>query len=296
MSNSRGRSPAPPPPAPPYEEALTISVISMGVLAGVSLVLLFVFLRKMGHCKWLAEYCHCDPDDIPPPPPASKQPLEEDDDEEQGNGLAGNGPMTNSGILASMCEEDEEEEDAKSETELSEGSLAAQRVFEDAWANPVAHTEEGNLEIGQFDRLSQPAWAVASSQSPPPSDGRKRSETMDQKLRRLSAEREQAALHLQHAREQRAKFMKRGGRPSAADYAEWNPNPTATAVDKNSLAAVQSAHDAWVAECAKEDHGHVEEPPAAEEIAKAAALAVRGRRASQGGSSRSLWVAPDVLS
>mmetsp|Transcript_17447 Transcript_17447/g.41502 ORF Transcript_17447/g.41502 Transcript_17447/m.41502 type:complete len:298 (+) Transcript_17447:107-1000(+) len=297
MSNSRGRNPAPPPPAPPYEEELTIGVISIGAVAFVSLVLLCVFLWKMGHCKWLAHYCHCEPDAIPPPPPASKQPLAEDfDDEEKGNGFAG--PTSNGGILASMCEEEEEEEDAKSETELSEGSLAAQRVFENAWANPVDHTSEGNLEIGQFDRLSQPEWAVANSKPPPPSDGRKRSETMDQKLRRQSVEREEAALHLKHAREQRAKFMKRGGRPSAADYAEWNPNSgaKATAVDKNSLEAVQAAHDAWVAECAKEDHGHVEEPPAAEEIAKAAAAAVRGRRASQGGSSRSLWVAPDVLS
>ena len=119
---------------------------------------------------------------------------------------------------------------------------------------------------------------------------------MDQKLRRLSYEREQAALHLQHAREQRAKFMKRGGRPTAADYAEWNPNAKVKAVDENSLAAVQAAHDAWVKECEREDSGHAPDAPSSEEIAKAAALAVRGRRASQGGASRSLWVAPDVLS
>ena len=129
---------------------------------------------------------------------------------------------------------------------------------------------------------------------PPPDDNRR--ETMDQKLRRMSYEKEQAALHLQHAREQRAKFMKRGGRPTAADYAEWNPNSKVKAVDENSLAAVQAAHDAWVKECEREDGGHAPEVPSSEEIAKAAALAVRGRRASQGGASRSLWVAPDVLS
>jgi hypothetical protein len=298
MSNSRPRFPAPPPPAPPIEEELTISVISIGVLSAVSLVLLIIFLKKMGYCKRLAEYCDCAPDDtIPPPPEFSKKALEEeDDDEEKGLGVAGNAPMKNSGILGSMIEEGDEEEgedDAKSE--LSEGSLAAQRVLEASWANPVEHTEEANLEIGVFNTLTQGDLYESSKPPPPPPDDNRR-ETMDQKLRRLSYEREQAALHLQHAREQRAKFMKRGGRPTASDYAEWNPNSKVRVVDKNSLAAVQAAHDAWVAECEKEDSGHAPEAPSSEEIAKAAALAVRGRRASQGGASRSLWVAPDVLS
>ena len=47
---------------------------------------------------------------------------------------------------------------------------------------------------------------------PPPSDGRTRSETMDQKLRRQSVEREAAALHLNQAREQPG-----GGTPRVAE-------------------------------------------------------------------------------
>ena len=47
---------------------------------------------------------------------------------------------------------------------------------------------------------------------PPPSDGRTRSETMDQKLRRQSVEREAAALHLKQAREQPG-----GGTPRVAE-------------------------------------------------------------------------------
>lgn len=279
---------------------MTISVISIGVLSAVSLVLLMIFLKKMGYCKRLTEYCDCAPDDtIPPPPEFSKKALEEEgDDVEKGNGIAG-APMKSSGILASMIEEGDEEEgedDAKSE--LSEGSLAAQRVLEASWAEAEKRpepTEEGNLEIGVFNRLTQGDLYESSKPPPPPPDDNGR-ETMDQKLRRMSYEKEQAALHLKHAREQRAKFMKRGGRPTAADYAEWNPTAKVKVVDQNSLAAVQAAHDAWVKECEREDGGHAPEAPSSEEIAKAAALAVRGRRASQGGASRSLWVAPDVLS
>ena len=170
-------------------------------------------------------------------------------------------------------------------------ALAAQRVLEASWAEAENRPSDGGVvNLGDQGDLYE-----RSKPPPPPPDDNRR-ETMDQKLRRMSYEKEQAALHLQHAREQRAKFMKRGGRPTAADYAEWNPNAKVKAVDENSLAAVQAAHDAWVKECEREDSGHAPDAPSSEEIAKAAALAVRGRRASQGGASRSLWVAPDVLS
>ena len=67
MSNSRARFPAPPPPAPPVEEEITISVISIGVLSAVSLVLLFIFMKKMGYWKKIAECCDCAPSDTIPP-------------------------------------------------------------------------------------------------------------------------------------------------------------------------------------------------------------------------------------
>ena len=296
MSNSRARFPAPPPPAPPVEEEITISAITIGVLSAVSLVLLIIFLKKMGYSKKIAEWCECEPSDTIPPEQFadfSKKKLEEaDDDLEKGNGVAGESTK-NSGMFAQIEEGDEEEgegeDDAKSE--LSEGSLAAQRVLEASWAEAENRPSDGGVvNLGDQGDLYE-----RSKPPPPPPDDNRR-ETMDQKLRRMSYEKEQAALHLQHAREQRAKFMKRGGRPTAADYAEWNPNSKVKAVDQNSLAAVQAAHDAWVKECEREDSGHAPEAPSSEEIAKAAALAVRGRRASQGGASRSLWVAPDVLS
>ena len=294
MSNSRARFPAPPPPAPPVEEEITISVISIGVLSAVSLVLLIIFLKKMGYCKKLAEYCDCAPSDTIPPEEFadfSKKKLEEEDDDlEKGNGVAGE-PTKNSGMFAQIEEGDEEEGEDDAKSELSEGSLAAQRVLEASWAEASQRPSDGGVvNLGNQGDLYE------SSKPPPPPPDDNRRETMDQKLRRMSYEKEQAALHLQHAREQRAKFMKRGGRPTAADYAEWNPNAKVKAVDENSLAAVQAAHDAWVKECEREDSGHAPEAPSSEEIAKAAALAVRGRRASQGGASRSLWVAPDVLS
>ena len=214
----------------------------------------------------------------------------EDDDLEKGNGVAGV-PTKNSGMFAQIEEGDEEEGEDDAKSELSEGSLAAQRVLEASWAEASQRPSDGGVvNLGNQGDLYE------SSKPPPPPPDDNRRETMDQKLRRMSYEKEQAALHLQHAREQRAKFMKRGGRPTAADYAEWNPNAKVKAVDQNSLAAVQAAHDAWVKECEREDSGHAPDAPSSEEIAKAAALAVRGRRASQGGASRSLWVAPDVLS
>ena len=194
-------------------------------------------------------------------------------------------------MFAQIEEGDEEEGEDDAKSELSEGSLAAQRVLEASWAEASQRDSGGGtVNLGNQGDLYE------SSKPPPPPPDDNRRETMDQKLRRMSYEKEQAALHLQHAREQRAKFMKRGGRPTAADYAEWNPNAKVKAVDENSLAAVQAAHDAWVKECEREDSGHAPDAPSSEEIAKAAALAVRGRRASQGGASRSLWVAPDVLS
>ena len=296
MSNSRARFPAPPPPAPPVEEEITISAITIGVLSAVSLVLLIIFLKKMGYSKKIAEWCECEPSDTISEKEFAafdKKKLEEaDDDLEKGNGVAGE-PTKNSGMFAQIEEGDEEEgegeDDAKSE--LSEGSLAAQRVLEASWAEATQRDSGGGtVNLGNQGDLYE------SSKPPPPPPDDNRRETMDQKLRRMSYEKEQAALHLQHAREQRAKFMKRGGRPTAADYAEWNPNAKVKAVDENSLAAVQAAHDAWVKECEREDSGHAPDAPSSEEIAKAAALAVRGRRASQGGASRSLWVAPDVLS
>ena len=222
----------------------------------MSLVLLIIFLKKMGYSKKIAEWCECEPSDTISEKEFAafdKKKLEEaDDDLEKGNGVAGE-PTKNSGMFAQIEEGDEEEgegeDDAKSE--LSEGSLAAQRVLEASWAEAENRPSDGGVvNLGDQGDLYE-----SSKPPPPPADDNRR-ETMDQKLRRMSYEKEQAALHLQHAREQRAKFMKRGGRPTAADYAEWNPNAKVKAVDENSLAAVQAAHDAWVKECEREDSGH----------------------------------------
>lgn len=269
---------------------MTISVVCMAAVSGLSLMLLIALILRRGYCKQLTRCCDDDDDDIPPPPPLSKAPLPD----QTWASFASNGSA-----MPSVSEEEE------SLPEMSRASRAAQHVLEDAWNTPQPNWgSELDIEIGSLN----PNWAVANSKPRPPPEPAVRSaaadapggkESIDQKLRRQSNERVLAALHAKHAREQRARFLKSGGRPSAADYAEWNPEaagsgqPAAGSGQPAAGLRQPAAQTVAGAGSQEEDNWTIAEEdehdaaPAAEDDA-AAAAAVRGRRASEGGSSSSL--------
>ena len=87
---------------------------------------------------------------------------------------------------------------------------------------------------------------------------------MDQRLRRQAAERVQVAMRAKLAREQRARFLKAGGRPEARDFSTWHADDGKTLA----LGVVKGA------------------PAAAPAVAQACT--------SRGQSSASLWVAAEV--
>ena len=53
-------------------------------------------------------------------------------------------------------------------------------------------------------------------------------ETMDERLQRLAAERVQAAARGKAVREQRARYLKGGGRPDASDFKAWMASDSAS--------------------------------------------------------------------
>jgi len=183
MSNSaNGYMPLPPPPAPNNEE-LEVAVIAIAAILGASVLL----------CGAMCFYIHvCRP--------SIEQAKAEEEahsalmQSKQGT-VKGLGAVTPSQPSMAAINEDEEQDDSK---ELSPEDIQISQAIQQAWSEPP-RTEE----------------------PPAPEPERKAPETMDEKLKRIAAARIQAQIKGKQAREMRARYLKGGGRPNAADFQHW---------------------------------------------------------------------------
>ena len=151
---------------------------------------------------------------MPPPPPVSK-PVATDRIVIRATNtrlpispvpaLAGAGPS--GGSLPTLLEQG---------SGWSEESYVVQKAIENAW------------------RGGPPAAAPPAPAPPSPRSNRKSTrepgarETMDERLQRLAAERVQAAARGKAVREQRARYLKGGGRPDASDFKAWMASDSAS--------------------------------------------------------------------
>ena len=195
MSNTRARYPSPPPPAPPFEEELLISVATIAGVCGVSLIVLLALLLV---CRG-KPMSRCCSKDVPPPPPTTFMTREDQCSVIR----ATDGHLDMAGLRDHLATHGEVSE-VSSGTLLSEGSIAAQKMLVAAWNSPQRNPSD-----------TPPAEPVAAT----PRGGR---ETMDQRLQQQAAERVQQAARAKMAREQRARFLKAGGRPTERDHAAWH--------------------------------------------------------------------------
>ena len=184
MSNALGYHPAPPPPAAPALSdggALTFAAIAIGWVLGLSLIAGAVVLVRRhrqvyGHGAPKAAY---DVESAAKPLPSP----------------AAGGSKS---MMEGIAEESEREPStitappARPTKSLSAEDLALNKQLHEAWSAP------------------RPAPAAA------PATENKKPLTMDEKLRQKAAARIEAAARGRRAREERARYLKAGGRPNAA--------------------------------------------------------------------------------
>lgn len=215
MSNSRDRYPSPPPPSSPgnlvAEYTISLSVVGGVVFLSMVCCLLALIAYKRGSSlsmKDLSEYSSA----LVTRAPAAA-------------GSGGGGPAasaTMSNLAASQrpstISEDEEDEEAaggEEESVLTAEDRAMTLAIEAAWADPKPHSPS---------TPAKPKIIIDDGREFKGEHDPNRKESMDGKLRRKSAARMQEAVRAKQEvrhREERARMLKMGGRPKAADFEGW---------------------------------------------------------------------------